>query len=301
MKLTGLHMLLTYKCIYECDHCFVWGSPRQTGTMTLRTIDLALQQAVEVGTVEWVYFEGGEPFLYYPVLQAAVEAAANRGFKVGIVTNAYWAIDEADAETWLRPFEGKLEDLSISGDLYHGNEIIGENVAHAVKAAGKLGIPTNVITIGQPGEGKPEPSGAPTSQGSYRVIYRGRAASELAGQADKRAWDEFTACDGEDLREPGRLHLDPFGELHVCQGISIGNIQRTPLKQICASYDPDAHPVVGPLLEGGPVRLVGRYGLAHDDEYADACHLCYEARRSLRDRLPETLTPDPMYGDPGKD
>ncbi len=34
MKLTGLHLLLTYKCIYECDHCFVWGSPRQTHSLT---------------------------------------------------------------------------------------------------------------------------------------------------------------------------------------------------------------------------------------------------------------------------
>ena len=27
MKLSGLHFLLTYRCVYECDHCFVWGSP----------------------------------------------------------------------------------------------------------------------------------------------------------------------------------------------------------------------------------------------------------------------------------
>jgi len=35
MKVTGLHFLLTYQCIYECDHCFVWGSPRQTGVMSI--------------------------------------------------------------------------------------------------------------------------------------------------------------------------------------------------------------------------------------------------------------------------
>ena len=39
MKLDGLHILLTYQCIYECDHCFVWGSPRQTGTLTLEQIE----------------------------------------------------------------------------------------------------------------------------------------------------------------------------------------------------------------------------------------------------------------------
>ncbi|MFQ6004291.1 MAG: hypothetical protein ACE5OQ_02215, partial [Woeseia sp.] len=36
--LSGLHLLLTYACNYQCDHCFVWGGPWQSGTMTLATI-----------------------------------------------------------------------------------------------------------------------------------------------------------------------------------------------------------------------------------------------------------------------
>lgn len=38
MTLRGLHLLLTYQCNLECDHCFVWGSPWQAGTMTLQGI-----------------------------------------------------------------------------------------------------------------------------------------------------------------------------------------------------------------------------------------------------------------------
>ncbi len=38
MKLTGLHLLLTYECNLECDHCFVWGSPWKSDTMTLESI-----------------------------------------------------------------------------------------------------------------------------------------------------------------------------------------------------------------------------------------------------------------------
>jgi hypothetical protein len=54
--------------------------------------------------------------------------------------------------------------------------------------------------------------------------------------------------------------------------------------------------VIGPLLAGGPAELVRRYDLPREECYADACHLCYEARRALRDRFPEILTPDQMYG-----
>ena len=90
MKLNGLHILLTYQCTYECDHCFVWGSPWQTGTLTLEQIEQILQQAKEAGVTS-IYFEGGEPFLYYAILVKAVRKAADMGFSVGIVSNAYWA------------------------------------------------------------------------------------------------------------------------------------------------------------------------------------------------------------------
>ena len=103
MELTGLHLLLTYQCNLECDHCFTWGSPWQDGTMTLRDVRQILQQAEELGTVKWVYFEGGEPFLFYAVLLKGILEAASMGFQVGIVSNGYWATDVEDALEWLRP------------------------------------------------------------------------------------------------------------------------------------------------------------------------------------------------------
>lgn len=87
MKLTGLHVLLTYQCNLECDHCFVWGSPWQSGTMTLQNVRQILHQAKELGTVEWIYFEGGEPFLYYATLVRGVQEASKMGFRAGIVEN----------------------------------------------------------------------------------------------------------------------------------------------------------------------------------------------------------------------
>jgi hypothetical protein len=49
--LSGLHLLLTYACNYECDHCFVWGSPSQSGTMTIETIEHILAEAEALGTI----------------------------------------------------------------------------------------------------------------------------------------------------------------------------------------------------------------------------------------------------------
>jgi len=41
---------------------------------------------------------------------------------------------------------------------------------------------------------------------------------------------------------------------------------------------------------------VTEFGLEHRPAYADACHLCYEARLGLRSRFPALLGPDEMYG-----
>ena len=64
--LTGIHILMTYKCNLECDHCFLYSSPDAQGTMTLPQIRCVLDESQKIGTVEWIYFEGGEPFPFYP-------------------------------------------------------------------------------------------------------------------------------------------------------------------------------------------------------------------------------------------
>ncbi len=300
MKLEGLHILLTYQCTYECDHCFVWGSPWQTGTLTLEQIEDVLHQAKEAGVTS-IYFEGGEPFLYYAILNKAVHKAADMGFSVGIVSNAYWATSVADAEEWLRPFVGRLSDLTVSSDLYHCEKCLGENPQNAVVAAKWLGIPTGVITVAQPEERSKESHGQLAEEESA-VMYRGRAAEKLSITATKHPWEGFDSCPHEDLREPGRIHLDPLGNLHICQGLVIGNLFEKPLKQICEEYDADSHPICGLLLSGGPAALVTEYNLPHTSplgdalHYADACHLCYEARATLRARFPELLAPNQMYG-----
>jgi hypothetical protein len=50
------------------------------------------------------------------------------------------------------------------------------------------------------------------------------------------------------------------------------------------------------LLSGGPANLVRHFDLPHQEQYADACHLCYETRLALRERFPEYLGPDQVYG-----
>ncbi|HEX7400700.1 MAG TPA: hypothetical protein VF369_00850, partial [candidate division Zixibacteria bacterium] len=197
---------------------------------------------------------------------------------------------------WLRPLAGAIQDLYISSDLFHWSEKLSQQAKNACSAASELGIPLGIISIAQP-EAKTSVSKiGQLPVGESKVMYRGRATEKLAAQAIQRAWTEFNECPYENLRQPERVHIDPFGEIHICQGISLGNVFRDTLKEICQVYHPDVHPITGLLLKGGPVELIRHYGLPHKEIYADACHLCYEARLALRGRFPEILTPDQMYG-----
>ena len=296
MELTGLHLLMTYLCTAECDHCFVWGSPWQSGTMTLADIGQILDQAEELGKVRSIYFEGGEPFLFYAAMLAGIRMAHNRGFQTGIVTNSYWATSEQDALEWLRPFEGLISDLSISSDLFHANEEMSAEARNAQAAAKALGISTGVISVAQPDTDEAAPAEGQLPPGESQVMCRGRASSTLVDRFDYSNRDQFNDCPFENLRDPGRMHIDPLGHLHICQGISLGNLFQEPIKDICINYDPDSHAISGPLLAGGPAELVRRYDLDLRENYVDACHLCYLARVALRARFPDILTPDQMYG-----
>ena len=103
-------------------------------------------------------------------------------------------------------------------------------------------------------------------------------------------------CPYENLTDPGRLHVDPHGHLHLCQGIVIGNVFQTPLADILAALEPEKHPIARELIAGGPAKLIQKFNLDLPQSFVDDCHACYTARLALRKRFPEVLVPDQVYG-----
>lgn len=283
----------------ECDHCFVWGSPKARGVFTIGQIKNILAEAKKLGTVDSVSLEGGEPFLYYPVMIKAVEEAVKLGFRVEVLSNCYWATCPEDAVEWLLPMaKAEKVELGLSSDLYHGENWQIEEVQNAVKAANDLNMKVGILSIKYPKAETSCPSEIEGAKvGLYELMYKGRAASKLAQEADKKPWREFTECPCEDLVNPVRVHVDPLGYVHVCQGVSIGNAWEKPFSKIIEDYNPYENPILEPLIHGGPVALVKKFSLPYDELYADACHLCYDARCMLRKKYPDILGPDQMYGE----
>lgn len=293
--LTGIHFLLSYKCTYECDHCFVFGSPFAEGTFTLSQVRQVLDEARKLGTIKSIYFEGGEAFLFYPLLIESVRLARQAGFSVGIVTNAYFATTEDDAALWLKPLaQLGIVDLSISDDAYHSDEQ-DSPAKRAIRAARNLGLPVDSICIEQPTVATNAPREKGESIVGGGVRFRGRAAEKLTEGLPRVHWEEFVECPHEDLSDPGRIHIDAYGNAHLCQGLCMGNAWQTPLSALVKQYDVTTHPIASVLAKGGPAKLVKQYNLPHDDAYVDACHLCYRARQAMLDQFPQYLAPRQLY------
>jgi MoaA/NifB/PqqE/SkfB family radical SAM enzyme len=252
----------------------------------------------DMESIDTAYFEGGEAFLYYPLLLESMRLAKGMGFSVGVVSNAYWAVSDMDAELWLRPIaEIGIDDLSLSDDIFH-NDNEGESPAKiGIRAAKKLGISTDSICIEAPkitGDDK-RWGGQPVVGGD--VLFKGRAVDKLIDEKMPRQnYKLFTDCPHEELKEPERVHLDPFGNLHVCQGLVLGNINRRSLKDIMEAYMPEEDPIIGPLLSGGPAALADKFGFDASSGFVSHCHLCFEVRRFLLDKFTEILTPKQVYG-----
>jgi len=294
---------MTYKCIFECDHCFLYCGPHSQGTFTFAQIEKTFEEIKKIGSIEWVYFEGGEPFLFYPIVLEGLRLAAKQKLKTGIVTNGYWATSMEDAEVWLKPLtELKIAALSISDDAFHSSDEENSTAKKAIEAARKLGLPVDDIRIEGPSLRIQEPAGVqmdhckgePVIGGD--VKFRGRAVDKLTKGLPTKPWRFFDECADEELEHPQRVHIDALGNVQVCQGLSIGNMYEIPLSETVRNYDARKHPVCGPLLRGGPAELARVYDIEHDDEYIDACHFCYQVRRALIERFPQYLAPKLVYG-----
>jgi len=299
LSVTGIHFLLTYSCTHTCDHCFLHCSPEARGTFTCEQLRRAFAEIERMGTVDTVYFEGGEPFLYYPLLLEGLRLAATLGLRGGIVTNAYWATSVEDAEIWLTPIRDiGIANLSVSDDSFHQGAGESNPAKAALAAAVNLGIPSDTIRILSPAaascDGEPPAKGQPVTGGS--ILFKGRAAEKLTAGLPRRHREELTTCPHEELGAPARVHLDCYGNVHICQGLSMGNMWETPLSQLAADYDVRQHPISSPLVSGGPAALAKEYGLELPDDFVDECHYCYAVRKALLDRFPEYLAPRQVYG-----
>ncbi len=128
-------------------------------------------------------------------------------------------------------------------------------------------------------------------------MFRGRAVEKLAEGLPLRPWQDLRECPYEELEAPvpgARRCLRPRSGLPGDQHREhVGNV---PLSKIIANYRPEAHPVCGPLIRGGPAELARACGRTPAPGYIDECHLCFLTRKAAIEQYPQALAPRQVYG-----
>ena len=265
--LTRIILLLTYKCTQECDHCYLYCGPNAKGTLTLDQIREVLEEAVKVGTIEMISFQGGEPFLFYPLMLEGMKIAHEMGFNnIWTVTNGYWATTVEDAALWLKPLCELGVSLGVSDDSFHFGDRPDSPAKMAIAAAKQLNMSVGSSAIVEPRvdiETGQAQTGMSLGSDRYIAVLRGRAVEKLAEGLPRRSWREFTECPCTSyvgLENPMTIYIDSYGTVQpFCQGLSLGNIWEVPLSRLIKDYDASSHPICGPLVRGGPALLAEVY------------------------------------------
>jgi hypothetical protein len=194
---------------------------------------------------------------------------------------------------WVAALPGpRWTNPPLSEDELRFGEVRETPARRALAAAAAVGLPADTLATASPcvqampGE----------LQVSGDVMFRGRAVEKLTGGLPRRPWQSFAEWPHEELGDPSRVHLDPYSNVHLCQGLLVGNIWQTPLERLVPGYAPQVHPIVRPLLRGGPAQLIRAYDVEHEAGYVDACRACYMAHRALLDRFPTLLAPRQVHG-----
>ncbi len=303
MRLSGLHLLLTYKCNSECAHCFLSCGPHHDSFISFSDAKKYVDEAKDVPGINYFFIEGGEPFLDSELARKIIQHTTDNGYWIGILGNGYWAKTVEKGKEILRPLkEAGLGAIGISTDRYHQEKVPLATALNAVQAAKELEIDVDImVTSDDKSEGDEIKSSLRVRNLDVPVSIskvRGKGRGSLICSGKARPWQELSDCN-EALKDPGRVHIGPEGAIHLCQGVLIGqDARKKQMKEIFEEHLKAPNVIVEQIAQGGPAKLAEfaiKYGFKPKDTYLQDCQLCFEVRKFLRDNYPEILGPKEVY------
>lgn len=142
-----ISIITTYKCTAACKECCFECSPREKDSLSFSQICKIIDDAVDMKSVKFVVWTGGECTLLGDTLFKGVEYAKSKGLPSRIVSNGWWAKDCESAKKYLtKMISSGVVELNISTGDNH-QEFVSEDTAILAATCGaRLGI-TSVLSI----------------------------------------------------------------------------------------------------------------------------------------------------------
>jgi hypothetical protein len=295
---------ITQKCNIACDHCWLSSGPERTAQMDIDEALGYIDQARELGTVEWISLTGGEPFLLHDMLKALIAYAHERGFHTECVTNCFWASTVENAEEKLKQLvDAGLDVINISADDFHQRHIPFARVRNCYLMAKQLGLRivvmcalsrSSMLKIGEisrllngeriaiaSGYGSPEGALSLAVETGFIPVGRGKTLPEH---------EQLIGCGslvGSCKTVLRDIVITPSGEVMPCCSASgltkaakIGNARERRLIELLK----EAHTkkLFRILSREGPMGLWRCIGPTPLESFVNKCHFCYEVLMDSR-------------------
>jgi len=312
-------VILSYKCSVECRHCIYACSPKWPADSIsegdLEKILVQLSGKIlsntygprTVGLNYGLHFTGGEPFLNFELLCAAVEIANK--FKIPstfVETNCFWATDDKSVKEKLKLLKKKgLRGIMISVNPFYleyvpferterairiSLEVFGRNVMvyqlEFYRRFVQLGIRDKVPFTDYLKLEKKE-----DFLRNVEFFVTGRAPYKLKDILEdiypRHPAEYFfkEECITPFLRS-WHNHFDNYGNYipGFCGGISLGDCRELD-RLLKEGIDTDQYPIFGFLMDDdlkGLHLFAKESGFTESQEgYFSKCHLCIDIRRHL--------------------
>lgn len=296
-------LLLTYKCNGACEFCYYNCCPEKGGLMP---VDMAISawQSLKIlaGDNAKVHITGGEPFLYWDLLEEILKEAQKRNLgKVDLIeTNGFWATKEKIIRQRLkRLVELGMHRFKISTDPFHQEYVDIEPIRRLAKIATKiLGHKRVLIRWQKYLEDSAKMKSLSFAEREQKYIsamndypcrFTGRAGGRLAELVASKPIDAIASvnCKSNLLGAKG-VHIDPFGNVFsgTCSGIIVGNVNQNRLENIWKEFHPGQNEFVNTLFNLGPfgfLEKAEKLGYKKLKLYANKCHLCTHIRQFFFD------------------
>lgn len=319
MKITGITWLTTYNCNIECNHCF-FHTKGQKKYMSPDLVDRVLAGFNMDKHIFWHHLSGGEIFLQPEKVMEIVKRIRTYFKKdIGISTNGFWAIDEKKTKDLvLQLAENGVSGIAISADHFHQQQMSSDGPKILAKVIKDLKLKTHSYIMGarlnedvtnaklvntnseqiakEINQNQMLPYALPTERsiGKGSLINVPKKTGIPTGKCT-----ELNTCLGERSPfNPAMVWVDPYGNVMICYGIIIGNVNTQSLNQIISEYKPQNYPLLLELAEKGPkgvYEIAKANGMDDSGGFYDECDLCYKARSYLRSKYPELLNPEECY------
>ena len=282
----NLGILMWNTCNAACDHCAVSSGPKDKTSNSdediLRLIDECCQDDPEPS----IGLSGGEAFLHYDRLRKIISYASERGAKVSVNTNCFWATSLAKATTIVKEIKDiGLTKLVVSTDEFHAKYIPQERVVTAVKACKDVHLQVDLQFVSTRSTSRLSDFLAEFGDELLNISCREIPCHPVGRAGEKIRREDLFVAPGvpTGLCPSAVMSISAKGDVIPCcntaghlPALRIGTVTE-PLVDLHDKFRTSA--VMQLLCAEGPASFLGAARSAGYEAklgYVDQCHLCYD-------------------------